>query len=288
MRVDGQEIAKEILNNLKVKIEKLKVENIIPNLAIVLVGDNPASISYINQKKTALEAIGGYADIYSFKESAITDDIINTIIKIQSFKKINGLIVQLPLPKNLDTDKILKAIDPNCDVDGFLPNSHFTPPIAKAIDKILNFIFHYQINAKQETSLKENNDLKNWLKSKIITVIGKGETGGKPINDWLNKNNLNHYELDSKTENINETLKSSDIIISAVGKENFQIREDQLKDNVILIGVGLRKNNEGKFIGDYDTNEIKFKALFYTSTLGGVGPINVACLLENLVLASEK
>ncbi len=299
MKIDGKEIAQEILDNLKIRIEKLKEKNIIPNLAIILVGDDAASIAYTNQKKETLESLGGKAKIYKFGPSSTDEGIISLVNKIQKNSSLNGLLVQIPLPRKFNQEKILAAVDPKIDIDGFLPNSHFTPPIAKAVGKILTVIFQ-NLNTKNKKTnfifnlfkinknLDETNDFFNWLKTKNITIIGKGETAGKPIIDWLNTNRVEHKIVDSKTKNTDQILKSSDIIISAVGRENFQLKAEQVKDGVILIGIGLRKDQSGKFIGDYKTEEIKDKASFYTATLGGVGPVNVACLLENLVISTEQ
>lgn len=311
MLINGREIAQEILGDLKKRIEVLKARSQTPNLAIILVGSDPASSAYTLAKKNTLEEIGGRAKIYKFSPSASNEGIIGSIEKIRNDKKTNGLIVQLPLSKNLNTEKILNAIKLKYDIDGFLPNSHFTPPIAKAIEKILETVFK-GINLKNKnhklqilnlksllsttksliinssSQNKKNEEFFNWLKTKNITIVGKGETGGKPVINWFKSKNINYNLIDSKSKNSNQILKTSDIIISAVGKEGFEIKKDQVKQGVILLGIGLRQDKKNKFIGDYKMENIKNKASFYTATIGGIGPVNVAYLLENLIIATEK
>lgn len=258
MKIDGKKIAQKILEDLKIKIQAL---NIKPHLAIILVGNDPASIAYIEQKDLKAEKIGAKTTIFNLESIIQNSELLTLINKLNNDNSIHGIIVQRPLPKQIDLRTISFAIDPKKDVDGFHPQSEFQPPISLAILEIL----------KSES-----------LKPKNIVVIGKGEAGGQPIIQTFKKMGIEPTVIDSKTENPKALTKTADIIISAVGKPNV-IKPNMIKSGVALISVGLHKGIDGKLHGDYEKNEIKNIVSFYTPTPGGVGPINVAMLLKNLI-----
>jgi methylenetetrahydrofolate dehydrogenase (NADP+) / methenyltetrahydrofolate cyclohydrolase len=271
MKIDGKQIANEILEDLKIKVKKLKEKNITPHLAIILVGNNPASITYVNQKKIKAEQIGAKTTIINLPNDVSESELIEIIGQFNEDKSTHGIIVQQPLPQNINIETIVQSIDPKKDVDGFNSKSKFEMPIALAILEALKTI--------------SSPPPKEWLRSKNIVIIGKGETGGKPIIESLQELGIKPLIIDSKTPNPELITKNADIIISAVGKANI-IRPEMIKQNVILIGVGQHKEN-GKIIGDYPEEKIKNIVSFYTPTPGGVGPIDVSMLLKNLVAAAE-
>ena len=262
MKIDGRRIANTILNDLETKVKKL---NVIPHLAIILVGNDPASIAYIEQKDLKAKIIGAKTTIINLESRIKNSELKKLIEKLNDDNSVHGIIVQQPLPSHINIKEITETINPKKDVDGFHPNSKFQPPIGLAVLEIL----------KPES-----------LKNKNIVVTGKGETGGKPIIDTLFKLGLKPVIIDSKTQNPSEITKTADIIISAVGKPSV-IKPDMIKRGVILVSIGLHKGTDGKLHGDYDEDQIKNKALFYTPTPGGVGPVNVAMLLKNLVYAAS-
>ncbi len=266
MKIDGREIATEILNRLKLRVQKLKEKNIVSCLAIILVGKNPQSISYIEQKELKANKIGVKVIIKNLSSDINQNELLKIIEKLNTDNTIHGIIVQRPLPSHIDSDAIDNAVVSQKDVDGFNPDSKFQPPIAEAVIKILE-------------SVDKN------FRDKKIAVIGKGETGGGPIIKTFEKMGINFQTIDSKTENKNEITKNSDIVISAVGKPN--IVNSEIKPGVILVSVGFCKGDDGKMHGDYNEDKIKNIASFYTPTPGGVGPVNVAMLLENLVKATD-
>lgn len=278
MKIDGKEIAQKILEDLKKQVEKLKKKNIIPHLAIILVGQDPASVAYVIQKKIKAEKIGATTTIYSLESRIQNSELIVLIEKLNSDKNIHGIIVQQPLPEGINVQKITQAVDPKKDVDGFHSNTQFEMPIAMAVLKILKEIHASTPGVEPRTI--------DWLKNKNIVVMGKGETGGKPIINALQRMGISPTIIDSKTENPQNLTKKADIIISAVGKSNV-ITPEMLEQDIILISIGLHKEN-GKIIGDYNEEKIKDIAVFYTPSPGGVGPVNVAMLLKNLVKASEN
>ena len=246
MRIDGKAIAERILNDLAKEIATRKLQ---PTLAVILVGDNPASLAYIKQKQKAAERIGA--------KIILSNDISDTK-KFNDDPSIHGLIIQRPLPKNLNDIPPVKLTK---DVDGFEKNSPFTVPVVLAVQTILKEI---------------GTDIAN----KHIVVIGRGETAGGPIAQYFKTSRVVH----SETPNPKEIIREGDIIVSCVGKERV-VTKDMLKPGVVLIGVGIWRDSEGKLRGDYDEEEIKDIAWFYTPTPGGVGPVNVACLMQNLVKA---
>lgn len=266
MKIDGKKIAEDILNSLKTDLKSLSDKQIIPTLAIILIGDNNASESYVKQKKIKADQIGADIKLLRF-ENLSESELLEKIHTLNSEKKINGIIVQRPLPKSINRDKIAEAIDINKDVDGFNSKSNFDAPVALAVWEILKRLPIIDI------------------KSKKITVIGKGETAGKPIIKLLNKKEISPVVIGHDTQNPNTLIKTSDIIISAVGK-NGVINPEYLNSKQTLIGVGLSMNEEGKLTGDYNESEVENKVAYFSPTLGGVGPINVSFLMKNLITAT--
>ncbi len=266
MRIDGKKISQAILEKVKVETQELKNKGITPTLAIILIGESESSLSYIKQKRLKADEIGARIDLFHFPSITQTA-LISLINKLNADPAIHGIIVQRPLPQNINRDKIALAIAPDKDIDGFGLGSNFDPPVALAVVEILKSI--------------GISDLKN----KKITVLGKGETAGGPIINLLKKHGFNLEIIDSQTKNADEILKNSDIIISAVGKENV-IKPNLLNKNQILIGVGLF-SIDGKLKGDYDEAEVESKVKYFTPTIGGVGPVNVTFLMSNLVYAAR-
>jgi len=278
MKIDGRAIAEKILNQLKKRVAILKRRNIIPCLVVIRVGNDPATTSYIAQKEKMVNSIGGKITIYNYPNGVLEKKLLDNLQTFRKQKNIHGIIVQLPLPKHIDQEKLLLAIDPKKDIDGFHPKSDFHMPIADAVTELLEHVF-INISHKQQSFVE-------WLKKQNIVVIGKGKTGGKPIINLLKQQNIQPFVIDSKTMHPEKWTAKADVIISAVGKGKILTR-DMVKKGVVLIGIGMRKGMDNKFYGDYNENEIKDVASWYTPIPGGVGPVNAAKLMENLVTAAE-
>ncbi|MBI3955774.1 bifunctional 5,10-methylenetetrahydrofolate dehydrogenase/5,10-methenyltetrahydrofolate cyclohydrolase [Candidatus Gottesmanbacteria bacterium] len=266
MKIDGRAIADQILSGLQKRISALKRKGVIPTLAVIQVGDDPGSAAYIRQKQKAAEYIGAKL-IVSHQSSAISLQTLQNISQqYGDDQSVHGIIVQRPLPDALRAPNILLSKD----VDGFLPNSPYPVPVAEAVLKILESTFsastHSRINA---------------LTTKHIVVIGRGETAGKPIADTFIKMGCMISVIHSQTPNPDRITKNADIVVSCVGKPNV-VRRDNIKQGAILISVGLWRDSDGKLHGDYEEDDIQEMASFYTPTPGGVGPVNVACLMANL------
>lgn len=276
MEIRGKPIAQAIYKELKEQITNLGV---IPTLAVILVGDDPASVSYVEQKSKRAEEIGAKVEVYNYNDNVTQKELQKKVEELNNDKNIHGIIIQQPLPKHVNSQKIINSVLPQKDIDGFLPNSLFTPPVALAVAAILQTIF------KQIPNLP-NAQFIDWLQRQTVIVIGKGQTAGRPVMQMLNKRGVMPLVIDTKTTHVDALLQTADIIISSVGKINV-LRQDQLKHGVILIGVGMQKGEDGKFHGDYNQKEIEDIASYYTPTPGGIGVVNVACLLSNLVKATE-
>lgn len=277
MKLDGKLISSEILEVLKTRVEKLSKKNVIPTMAIILMGDNEASKIYVNQKKLKAEAIGAKVDIYPTSGQTTHEELEKLLKKLDKNPNIHGIIIQRPAGPNVDVEKLTELISGKKEVDGFGSHSEYPVPVAEASLLMIEEAFKKS---------KQKNSFLNWLKTQKIAVIGKGETAGKPIINLLEKNRVIPTVIDSKTENKEKILKEADIIITAVGKTILSTK--QFKKGAILIGVGLYTDENGKLRGDYNNSDVENVASFYSPTPGGVGPVNVACLLENLVKAAEN
>lgn len=278
MRIDGREIAAHIYENLKKRVELLKKKYITPHLVVILVGNDQASHAYVRQKQKKGEEIGALVTVQMYGEDATTEQLLAEILKLNQDPLVHGIVVQQPLPSHIDTVKLIENTDPKKDVDGFHEPYVFTPPIAEAAMKALEEVALRHEGAK---------NLVSWLHGKQIVVVGKGETGGAPIIAKLKKLGITPHIIDSKTENPKAISLQADIIISCVGKSEI-IKADSLKKGVVLIGIGMYRGKDGKMHGDYEEEEVKDIAAYYTPIPGGIGPINVAMLLENVVKAAEK
>lgn len=285
MEINGKKIAENILNNLFERVKKLKEKKVVPHLAIILVGNDPASKEYVRQKTIKAEKIGAKVTLYNFSVNVSLQKLLLLINKLNHNSLVHGIIVQRPLPLHIDSNKIALAVDPKKDIDAFHPDSKFSVPIACAVLKILKEVY-LQVKHRVSTPGVGSEEFVNWLKKQNIAVIGKGETGGKLVIEMFKKMRIEPKVIDSKTKNPEKLTKNADIIISAVGKLNI-VKPEMIKKNSVLISIGLHKEN-GKLHGDYDEEKIKNVVSFYTPTPGGVGPVNVACLLENLIMSTEK
>lgn len=264
MLIDGKALADTILLSLATTVSTLKSKGITPTLAVILVGDDPASLAYIKQKQNAAEKIGAIVLFDHLPVTSTKEQLQEKILAYNANSKVHGLIIQRPVAKEVgDVTDILTLVSLQKDVDGFLPNSPFAVPVAIAVEEIL-------------TSIKQN------ATDKKVVIIGRGETAGKPIAKHLEKIGYTPIIIHSQTTNPTDIIRTADIIISCVGKEHVITKED-IKDNVILISVGIWRDSEGKLHGDYDEKDIEMKASWYTPTPKGVGPVNVACLMQNLL-----
>lgn len=286
MRIDGRAIAEKILNELKPKVAELKTKGITPTMAVILVSDDPASISYIKQKQKAAETIGAKVILNQLPSNITTDQLRGTIQRYNNDETIHGIIIQRPLPKESPIDRaVLNEVGPRKDIDGFVPGSKFQVPVAMAVLTILEEVFNLEKTHNSQPTTYNSFD--HWLKTQCSAVLGRGETAGKPIAEALGEHGCATYIVHSQTPNPGDIIKKMPIIVSCVGKERA-ITKDMIAPGTILISVGLWRDSTGKLHGDYEEDEIKDEVSYYTPTPGGVGPVNVACLMQNLVLSAQN
>jgi len=245
MIIDGKKISEKILHELREKIERDKLKIC---LAVVLVGENYASGVYIRKKREACKRIGVVFKLFNFPSDISEPELIEEINKIGKSKEVKGILIQLPLPKNFNAGKVLKAIPEN-------KNAERKSPVVCAVEEILK---EYNID----------------LEGKKIAVIGEGKLVGGPIGNWLKEKNLDYSGMDR--------IKKADIIISGVGKPKI-IKGEMVKEGAIVIDIGFSHDENKKAVGDVDFESVSPKAKLITPVPGGVGPLTVACLLKNLV-----
>jgi len=274
--IAGKDIAAKILAEVAAQVNLLKQKNITPKLAVIFVGDNPASAIYVKKKAKAAKQVNIDFDLHKFPASIKTTDLIAKIDKIQADPSLTGLIIQLPLPNTLPTDEILNTIKPDIDVDCLTSinqnklannNSPFLPPTPQAVLTILK-------------------ELKIDLKNKHINIIGRGRLVGKPLAIMLQNSGAYVTVCHSQTTDLQTKCLAADIIISATGKGGL-LTSQMVKDQVIIIDAGsnLVKN---KLQGDIDFKALQHKVAYITPTPGGVGPVTIAQLFANTVLSAKK
>ena len=275
MKINGRVIASKISVELKEKTDELVKKGITPHLLIILIGSDLSSKAYIRQKIKRAEKIGIRTTFKQFPKNASEKTVVKYVEKANNDNSVHGIIIQRPLPPQFDNKKINQAVTIEKDVDSFHPHSTFDPPLALAVIVIL-----------QEIHQKESGaSIRQWLLDKNIVILGRGEAGGRPVDSHFNKLGISHQIIHSKTEDAGGMLHNADIIISAVGKREV-VKKDFVKKGTILIGIGLHKENN-VLRGDYNEEDIKNTASFYTPTPGGVGPVNVSMLLSNLIKATQ-
>lgn len=266
--INGKEIAQNILNNLKIKIQKLDKK---PSLAVIIVGENPASKIYVkNKAKKALE-VGFNSILKELKEDTSKEELLSVIENLNNDPDITGILLQLPLPSHLDERDFLDKIDPKKDVDGFS---------AYNAGKLFKGEKPFAIPCTPKGIIKLLEEKNVEIEGKVAVVIGRSNIVGKPVASLLLNKNATVIQAHSKTENLKEITKQADILISATGKKGL-VTEDMIKENSVLIDVGIIRNDEGKLFGDIDFNGAYKKASLITPVPGGVGPMTIASLMEN-------
>lgn len=285
MKINGKEIADQILIYLSTQVKKLKRK---PTFAVFLVKPSEENISFVKAKEKATKAINGSFHLIRMNSVPDFEQFANKLKHTAEDPTIHSIIIQQPLPASLSTDSLYDYIPHEKEIEGHKKKSYFYPPIGLAVLTILKYI--YQPGNKKnikELMVDLKKDLlffKRALKRKKIVLIGRGPTGGKPIAQIFTDAKINFINIHSQTPNANFFEKEADIIISAVGKKI--LTPSDLKPGVILVGVGIRKENL-VWKGDYEEDEVKDIASFYTPTPQGIGPLDIAYLMHNLVEAAR-
>jgi methylenetetrahydrofolate dehydrogenase (NADP+)/methenyltetrahydrofolate cyclohydrolase len=275
--IDGKELAKKIRANLKIECEELKNKQINPKLAVIMVGDDLASKVYVRNKSKACEDVGIEYKEYLLSSNTKQKELIELIEKLNQDKRINGILLQSPIPANLDINEAFRTISPQKDVDGFNPVN-----VGKLVLNQDTFLSctPYGIMKMFE---KYNID----LTGKNVVILGRSNIVGKPLMHCCLNKNATVTVCHSKTQNLAQKAKEADILISAIGKAQF-VTADMVKENAVVIDVGINRLENGKITGDVDFENVKEKASYITPVPGGVGPMTIAMLMNNVIKATKR
>lgn len=284
MIINGKKIASFIESKIKKEVKKLKKK---PSLAVFLIGEDEDQLSFVKIKEKTAKKLGINYKLIHLKNTPNFITLARLIKKEAEDEDVSGIIIQQPLPAQLSTDSLYDFIPKEKEIEGHRKKTDYYPPIGLAVLTLLKYIFSGQILDKRIIAepVKDQNFFKRFLKNKKILLIGRGKTGGEPIAKTLQQAKISFLNIFSKTQNKEEFIRNADIIITAVGKKVIEGKD--LKKGVILINVGLRKEKE-VLKGDYDEEEVKKIASFYTPTPGGIGPIDVCYLYKNLIYGLKK
>jgi methylenetetrahydrofolate dehydrogenase (NADP+)/methenyltetrahydrofolate cyclohydrolase len=271
--LDGKALSHKIMEDVKKEVTEYKKKGVVPGLAMILVGDDPASLLYVNMKTKACEQVGIYSINHRLPKEITEEKLLSVIKTLNKNTMVHGILIQLPLPKHIDENRIVEEMDPLKDVDGFHPynmgrlargNQAFTSCTALGIIKLLEA---YNIE----------------VKGKDVVIVGAGNITGKPVTLLLLNRGATVQICHIFTNNLEDKVKVADIVISAIGKAGF-IKGNMIKEKAVVIDVGIKKVGD-RVIGDVDFDSVSLKASFITPVPGGVGPMTIAMLLYNTLKA---
>lgn len=276
--IDGKAVSAQLRGELKEKVAAFVAKGgVTPGLAVVLVGEDPASAVYVRNKHRACEEVGMYSEVHRLPESTTEEELLALIDRLNQAANIHGILVQLPLPKHISEERVVLAIDPSKDVDAFHPsnvgkimlgNYRFLPCTPAGVMALLR---HYGIE----------------VEGKHCVVVGRSNIVGKPQSLLLLEKNGTVTVCHSRTKNLADITRQADILVAAVGRPRF-ITAEMVKDGAVVIDVGINRLPDGKLCGDVDFAEVEKKASAITPVPGGVGPMTITMLLQNALSAAEQ
>ncbi|MED3804858.1 bifunctional methylenetetrahydrofolate dehydrogenase/methenyltetrahydrofolate cyclohydrolase FolD [Lysinibacillus xylanilyticus] len=275
--INGKEIGQEIRNSVAERVTRLKEQGLTPGLAVVLVGDNQASATYVRNKQKSCEAIGMFSELIKLPEETTQDALLAQIELLNNREDIHGILVQLPLPKHIDEDTVIATIAVEKDVDGFSPVSvgkmmlgqeTFLPCTPFGVMKLLEY-----------SGIE--------IAGKHAVIVGRSHIVGKPMGQLLLQKDATVTYTHSKTPNLPSFTRQADILIAAVGRANF-ITKEHVKEGAVVIDVGINRDENNKLCGDVNFSEVDGIASHITPVPGGVGPMTITMLLFNTVQAAEN
>lgn len=275
--IDGKQLAEALRKEIKAEVEQLTQQGITPGLAVILVGNDPASRTYVKNKEKACCALGMKSVLIELPGDVPEQALLGHIATLNEDPDIHGILVQLPLPPHINAQKIVEAISPEKDVDGFHPVN--IGRMMTGQDAFLPCTPHGILKMVKSKGIR--------IEGKHVVVIGRSNIVGKPCGQlFLNENATVTY-CHSKTADLKSFTRQADILVSAVGKAKF-IKADFVKAGAAVIDVGMNRDESGKLCGDVDFNEVKEKASYITPVPGGVGPMTITMLLSNTVKAAKR
>ena len=272
--LDSKKLRDKILSELKLKIDKYETK---PKLVVILVGENPASKIYVNNKKKTAEKLGIISEVLEYPENITETELLNKIKELNNDKSVTAILVQLPLPKHISKENVMNTITPEKDVDGFTPYnfgklfSGETPTVYPCTPKgILLLLNEYNIK----------------LEGKHVVIIGRSNIVGRPLSQMILNENATVTVCHSHTQNLTDIIKTADVVISAVGKNI--IKGEMLKNDCVIVDVGIFKDENGKTRGDVDFESASQIASYISPVPGGVGPMTITSLMLNTIELFEK
>lgn len=275
--IDGKTLAKKIRENLKTECDELKKQGIKPKLAVIMVGDNSASKVYVKNKSKACDEIGIEYEEHLLEKTTTRQELHHLIKKLNDTKEVNGILLQSPLPEHLDINQAFKAISYRKDVDGFTPSS--VGKLVMGGDTFISCTPYGVMKMFEEYNID--------LTGKNVVIIGRSNIVGKPLSQCCLAQNATVTICHSRTKELKDHTKRADILIAAIGKANF-VTKEMVKEGAVVIDVGINRNEEGKIVGDVDFEEVEKVASHITPVPGGVGPMTIAMLMNNVIKAAKE
>lgn len=275
--IDGKEVSTHVKTKVKEEVELLKEKGIEPALAVIIVGNDPASRVYVNNKKKACEFTGMRSVEYALPEETTEEELLAVIDKLNADSSINGILCQLPVPKHISDKAVIERISPKKDVDVFSAENvgrmwQGDYDMASCTPMgVIELLDYYGID----------------VCGKNCVIIGRSNIVGKPMASLLLERSATVTICHSRTKNLSEITSKADVIVAAVGRAKF-VTADMVKDGAIVVDVGINRNEDGKLCGDVDFENVKDKCEFITPVPGGCGPMTIAVLMKNTLLACKK
>ena len=273
--LDGKKLREKLLTELKLKVDSFDKK---PTLVVILVGEDPASKIYVNNKKKTAEKLGINSQIINYPYDVTEKELLEKIEELNNDSNITAILVQLPLPKHISKENIINAISPKKDVDGFTPYnfgklfSGEEPIVYPCTPKgILLLLKEYNID----------------IEGKHVVILGRSNIVGKPLIQCCLQKNATVTVCHSKTKNLEKHTREADVVIAAIGQAKF-VKADMVKEGAVIIDVGINRNEDGKLVGDVDFEAVSQKASYITPVPGGVGPMTIAMLMNNVIKAAKK
>lgn len=276
MIIDGKAVSKAVRERVAKETEELKAKGVTPGLAVIIVGEDPASQVYVRNKEKACEEVGFYSEKFALPENTTQQELNSLVMELNERKDINGILCQLPLPSHLNDKEVINLINPIKDVDAFHPvnvgaimigDYNFLPCTPAGVMELIH-----------STGVD--------VAGKKAVVIGRSNIVGKPMAMLLLHENATVEITHSKTQNLSEITSGADILVAAIGKAKF-VGADMVKDGAVVIDVGMNRDENGKLCGDVDFDAVKDKCSYITPVPGGVGPMTISMLLQNTLTAAK-
>lgn len=274
--ISGKVVSAQVRQRVSKETEQLKAQGITPGLAVIIVGDDPASQVYVKNKEKACEEVGFYSEKYALPANTTQEELNALVKQLNQKKEINGILCQLPLPSHLDDKEVINLIDPIKDVDAFHPENvgaimigdyHFLPCTPAGVMELIH-----------STGVN--------VEGKKAVVIGRSNIVGKPMAMLLLHENATVEITHSRTKNLEEITRGADILVAAIGKAKF-VKADMVKDGAVVIDVGMNRDENGKLCGDVDFDDVFEKCSYITPVPGGVGPMTISMLMQNTLTAAK-